>query len=60
MNTATNLETSTVTFADQNNKTKAIYYLLHSNASFTGVGVNTIIIKTSDYEILKTKGIEFA
>ena len=53
-------KTYTVTFANKEDKTKAIGFLLRSNFPFKGVGIDTISIQKDAYDILVEKNIQFS
>ena len=53
-------ESYTVTFANEEERTKAFEYLLDVNASFKGIDTNTIVIQKKDYDALKLKGIQLS
>ena len=52
-------EIYTVTFANETDRIKAFEYLLDTNASFKGIGTNTLVIQKKDYDALKRLGIQF-
>lgn len=59
MKTITESGTCTIHFTDESEQAKAFNHLVHSNAYFSGVEKNTIIIKKSDCVALRSKNIHY-
>ena len=57
--TITDIGTCTIHFTDESEQAKAFNHLIHSKASFSGVDENTITVKKSDCNILKSKNIHY-
>ncbi len=52
-------DTCTISFADEREKARAFYELVHSKAQFSGIGKNTFVISKKDCERLRTKHIKY-
>ena len=50
-------KTYTIKFTNKADKTKVIGYLMHSNFSFKGTDIDTIIVGSDAYEALKRQNI---
>lgn len=51
--------THTITFKDEDEKAKAFFELIHSGASFRGIGKNKFVVSDKDCKTLKTKRIKY-
>jgi hypothetical protein len=49
----------TVRFTDENQKARAFYELVHSNAQFSGIGKDTFVISAKDCKKLANKNIRY-
>ena len=56
---ATKSGTCTIAFADEEQKAKAFYALIHSGAQFSGVGKNAFVVARKDCHVLKSKNIRY-
>ena len=52
-------DTLTITFADEGEKAKAFFELIHSRAQFRGIGRNTFVVSKKDCKTLKDKRIKY-
>jgi hypothetical protein len=49
----------TIRFTDESEQAKAFNHLIQSRASFSGVEKNTITIRKTDCDVLKSKNIHY-
>lgn len=48
-----------ISFETPDDKARGFYELIHSRASFTGVGKNKFIVAKKECDFLKTKNIKY-
>ena len=52
--------TCTISFANEDEKARAFYELIHSKAQFSGIDKDTIVIQRKDCALLKNKNIKYS